>query len=34
LIFAITPADPELSTQRLACLTGTGFTPVGIHDLA
>jgi hypothetical protein len=34
LIFGITPADPEFSIQRLACLTGTGFAPAGIYDLA
>jgi len=34
LIFGITSADPEFSIQRLACLTGAGFTPAGIYDLA
>jgi hypothetical protein len=34
LIFGITSADPGFSIQRLACLTGTGFSPAGIHDLA
>jgi hypothetical protein len=34
LIFRITSAAPEFSIQRLACLTGTGLAPVGIHYLA
>ena len=34
LIFGVTSADPEFTIQRLACLTGSGFAPAGIHDLA
>ena len=34
LTFGITPAGPGSSIQWLACLTGAGFTPAGICDLA
>ena len=34
LTFGITPASPRLSSRWLACLAGTGFSPVEINDLA
>ncbi len=34
LTFGIAPVGPEFSIRRLACLSGAGLPPAGIHDLA